>query len=209
MSPKFDEIFIALNCFCVCFRHSLENFAKVTQVERVVRLCGRWPESPLYLIVNVDGARYDVVFQTDDTIWEWHFSLSSVHPLHDVSEDCRKRNVRVRLYIDQVKVANVSIADNISRWLHSSDKRHFDGSSEVLLRRVDVIPTTVVHPLSQQLDWRLCTILLFLWHIQIVDENHAVLAKRRTVEALSLLLHTRVDDLLSLICSRLGGESQS
>lgn len=34
-----------------------------------------------------------------------------------------------------------------------------------------VIPVLVVHPLSQQLDRWLCSILLLLWHVEVIHKD--------------------------------------
>ena len=46
-----------------------------------------------------------------------------------------------------------------------------------------VVPVSVVDPLSQQLDGRLCAVLLLGRHVQVVDKHDALLAQRRSVHA--------------------------
>ena len=45
-------------------------------------------------------------------------------------------------------------------------------SAQVLeLLGLEVEPSSVVHPLSEQLDWRLSPVYLFLGHVQVIDED--------------------------------------
>jgi len=48
-----------------------------------------------------------------------------------------------------------------------------------------VVPVTVVNPLSQQLNRRLCAVLLLGRHVQIVNKRNTLLTERRPVHALS------------------------
>ena len=66
---------------------------------------------------------------------------------------------------------------------------------------VKVIPAAVIHPLSEQLNWRLCSIFLFLWHVQVIDEdNDFVLTLfRPEVPFSSSCTHFRVYEPLDLI----------
>ena len=38
----------------------------------------------------------------------------------------------------------------------------------------------MVHPLSEQLNWRLCSIHLQRWHVEIINKHHILLAQRGT-----------------------------
>ena len=63
----------------------------------------------------------------------------------------------------------------------------------------DIVPSAVVHPLSQKLNRRLGTVLFSLWHIQIINENDVLLPRWRTIATLLTSTHLTINDVLSLI----------
>ena len=50
--------------------------------------------------------------------------------------------------------------------------------STPLLAKPSSSPHPVVHPLPEQLNWRLCTILLPGWHVHVINEDDTLLAHR-------------------------------
>ncbi len=66
------------------------------------------------------------------------------------------------------------------------------------MRRKARGPLTVVHPLPEQLDRRLGAVDLQRGHVEVVDEDDALHAHRRAVDALAPLVQLVVDDVLDL-----------
>ena len=54
----------------------------------------------------------------------------------------------------------------------------------------------VVHVLAQQLNGWLCTILFYLGHVQVIHQNHLLLAYRRPIHPLAPLLQSAINDVL-------------
>ena len=67
-----------------------------------------------------------------------------------------------------------------------------------------VVPAALSHKLSQDLDGGLCTEFLFLWHIEIVNENDALHTETGSINIRSNLINLGVYDILYLVTVGLG-----
>ena len=107
-------------------------------------------------------------------------------------------------------MANISIGDSFlaSRRLHSSAESNSDCFAEFFLSN-KFIPALVVHPLSEELNRRLGTVLLFLWHVQVINEEDSILSKFWTPDALTTSVHATIDDVLGLVGRGLRGEGKT
>jgi hypothetical protein len=93
-----------------------------------------------------------------------------------------------------------------SWWTHRRYEEHVFNPIEWLLLRFTIIPSLVVHVLSEKFKRRLCTVLLFFWHVEIVDENSVLLAHGWSVNTLAPLIKFLIKVILSLIGRRLSRE---
>jgi len=57
----------------------------------------------------------------------------------------------------------------------------------------------MIQELSEELEWRLSTILLLLGHIEIINEDDELLSNWRTIDAFSPLLKFFIEVVLGLI----------
>ena len=62
-----------------------------------------------------------------------------------------------------------------------------------------VIPVSVVHPLSQQLNGRLSTVLLLSWHVEVVHKHHTPPPHGRAIHTLPAAVKLAHDDVLGLV----------
>jgi hypothetical protein len=67
-----------------------------------------------------------------------------------------------------------------------------------------IIPSLVVHPLSKDFNWWLCTILFLLWHVQIINEDDESLTCWWAINTFSSFFDFRINCILCLIFSSLG-----
>jgi|LakMenEpi03Aug12_release.lakeMendotaPanAssembly.Ray.scaffolds.fasta_scaffold1198429_1 hypothetical protein len=67
-----------------------------------------------------------------------------------------------------------------------------------------IIPASLVHELTQDFDWWLCTILFNLRHIQIINKDDSSFWVRRSENTLSSLFKLRINDVLHLVAVSLG-----
>jgi len=86
-----------------------------------------------------------------------------------------------------------------ARWSHSRNEDDILDPHERLLLFGSVVPSLMIHPLSDELDWWLGTILFLLWHVQIINENDEPLAGWWTINTFSSLLELLVEGLLGLV----------
>jgi hypothetical protein len=152
MCPQLNHLFISNNRTGIWFRHSLEHFTQVTKIESIMRFGWCWSELFLHIIVNLNCCTSDIFLQLFYISTEWYLSLTSVHPLHNVTEDIVEWSIWVWFDIYDIEMADVSVGDAISTtagWAHCSNKAYFLSSSKVSFRLVDIVPTTIVHPLSK------------------------------------------------------------
>jgi hypothetical protein len=78
-----------------------------------------------------------------------------------------------------------------------------------LLVCLDVVPSTVVHPLTKQFNWRLGTVLFLLRHVKVINEDDVLLARGWTKAAFLSSAHSAINNVLGLISWCLSGESQA
>jgi hypothetical protein len=74
------------------------------------------------------------------------------------------------------------------------------------LQVLSVVPALVVHVLSQDLDRGLGAVSLLLGHVQVINEDDALLAHGGSVIPSSPLVHLGIDGVLGLIGRGLGRE---
>jgi len=94
-----------------------------------------------------------------------------------------------------------------SRWTHGRHENDVLNDHERLVFLRTVIPSLMIHPLSQEFNRGLCTVLLFLWHIEIINKQYKPLACRWAINTFSSLLKFFVQGILSLISGSLCRES--
>lgn len=106
------------------------------------------------------------------------------------------------LHVEQVEVPDVPHGDDVPSSDGGQHGSHKVDAAQVLeLFGLEVEPSSVVHPLSEQLDGRLCSIDFFLGHVQVVDEdNDFIPALFRPILTLSPPgAHLAVDQPLDLV----------
>ena len=91
-----------------------------------------------------------------------------------------------------------------SWWSHSSTHDQTLELPEWLFFGLPLIPATVVKELSDQLQRRLGTILFFLWHVEIIDEDDIFLSNRWSVNTLTSFLNLVIERILDLVGRGLG-----
>ena len=109
-------------------------------------------------------------------------------------------------------MADVSHGDHIltsSGRSHSCNKCEISNLAEVLLVAENFIPALVVHPLTEELDGRLSTVLLFLGHVEVIDKDDSILAEFGTPDTLTAPIHAAIDDVLGLVGGGLGREGEA
>ena len=91
---------------------------------------------------------------------------------------------------------------------HGGDKSEIDESSEQQI--LAIVPAPLVEPLAQQLNGRLCAVLLALGHVQVVYVDDEPLACGRAEYTLAPLVHLRIQQILRHVrtCVRRECESQ-
>jgi hypothetical protein len=108
--------------------------------------------------------------------------------VHDLTED-HFDTVSIKLVVsDNVIVALQTLSQYTSAttwWAHRRDEDNVL-DLHVLLSK-SIVPAFVVHPLTEQLERWLSTILLFLWHVEVINEDDVLFTKSRTVTILSPL----------------------
>mmetsp|Transcript_51844 Transcript_51844/g.121547 ORF Transcript_51844/g.121547 Transcript_51844/m.121547 type:complete len:201 (+) Transcript_51844:5001-5603(+) len=176
-----------------------EDLPDVTQIEEVVGLRWRGQQVVQCLLEYIDGGI--------DHGWE--------QLLHTFIEDCEEilgdhienvfdghiRQVRVRR---RAVVPLESLCDESSSTAGRSHGRNHDHINDVELHKLlPVVPTSVIMPLSDKLDRRLCPVVLLERHVQVIYKQHHLLPCRWSIDSASPLLKLRVDQVLQLVHVRL------
>jgi len=92
------------------------------------------------------------------------------------------------------------IALATSWWAHGRHKDDVLDLHEGLFFLGSVIPSLMIHPLTQDFNRRLGSIGLLLGHVEIIDEDNETLSSRRAVDTLSSLFKLLIESILGLVC---------
>ena len=183
---------------------TLPNLAQVAHVVRVVALGRRREKFLADGVVNFQR-RLDQVGRLGHNL-EREVSATTP-PVHDGAVDPREGSVVELAHRDEVEVAKKPRGDWVSaaaRRTHRRRELHVDELSHRELG--PIVPSLVIHKLTEELDGRLRAVLLQLGHVQIVDEDDRALANRWPEDTLTALIELRVDDVLNLVGARLRRE---
>ncbi len=66
----------------------------------------------------------------------------------------------------------------------------------MLTNSLPVIPSFMVHPLSDNFNGRLSTVHLQCWHVEIIDEEHKFFTKWRTKYPFTTFIKFRINNIL-------------
>lgn len=213
MRPQLQEIILVLEGLARRFADALEDLGQISQVINIVGL-GRSRQQlfrGLDFGIELNGRSHDVLFHIGYSFGQGLGQGQEV-PLKDVAEYLVEGLSVKRLDIDQVVMTKVPHGDHVpaSNWReHCSDKAYTAEVFELL--SIEVIPSPVVHPLPEQLDGRLCPILLLLRHVQVIDENnYLIFPLLRPEESFPPpSAYFRVDQPLNLVNHSLTGKRSS
>ena len=145
----------------------LEDFGHITQIERVVELGRDGQHRAANLQVHVNGG-LDCYrcFQ-----FVRGFTRGEVASEDRLEDLCQGLFCRLR-HIDDLEVAHEARRQRLTsttRWSSSADHTELLDLLPGELR--PVVVALHVDELSEQLNGRLCSVELFLWHVDIIDED--------------------------------------
>ena len=209
MEPQPCELVFVLASDCRGLGDALEHFGQVPQVVSVMGLGRGGPELFLDSLEYVNGGVNNLLFEFHNGIREL---LGHQEPLHDhVINDLQRLDSKgLHVYFRKVPEVSLSymVAAN-SRGAHGCYELDLLAALEVLaVFVVEFIPTARVHPLSQQLDGRLRSVLLLLRHVQVIHEDdHPPVLSRHI--ALPPLFQLRLHEFLCLFGGSLSAESNA
>ena len=161
----------------------------------------------LDLLVHLESSLYDLRVERCDLAGE---CARSEEPLQDGAVDRLHRIVVEEGEGDDVQVSLHTWCDLgfTTAWRsHGADKHRIDKGTEGVLVVLEIIPTTLVEHLTQDLNGRLRSILLDRGHIEIIDKDDDLLAKTSAEYASTSLLELSIDNVLHLVAASLGGEA--
>jgi hypothetical protein len=93
-----------------------------------------------------------------------------------------------------------------SRRSHSTHDDHAFESLPELFLRLELLPSRVTEPLTDEFERRLGSIGFLLRHVQVINKQGAPGARRRTKHTLPAFLHLLFNSVLSLESRGLGRE---
>ena len=90
---------------------------------------------------------------------------------------------------------------------HSADEHSVNKCTERMFAVLEIVPATLVEHLTQDLNWRLSSVLFNDWHVEIIDKNDNFLAESGSKNTVSSFIEFAVDDVLNLIAVGLCGKA--
>lgn len=212
MSPKFDHKVLCADWLCITLSNTLENLWHISQVITVMGFCWCWFESFLCFVVNMNCILNYLFLQTLHRCWEWRLIFGGKEPVHNSFENILQAIIWERFNINDIEMSNVTRGDAVSTvtWrTHGSTESDICYLPEGPFWIIYVIPSIVIHPLPEKLNWRLSSIFLFLRHVQIINKDNTLLTSLGSVNTFSLLFHFTINNSLSLVCWSLSWETKS
>mmetsp|Transcript_23989 Transcript_23989/g.77974 ORF Transcript_23989/g.77974 Transcript_23989/m.77974 type:complete len:397 (-) Transcript_23989:780-1970(-) len=176
---------------------ALEDASEIAEVEGVVALGRGWEQVRAHNVVHLHRGGGDGA----DNAREIGRELLRNRRVQNCGEDELRGLVRHVGKPEEVEVAQKAVGDRVAAApgrAHATDELDVHNLAEGA-RRTPLVPTLVVHPLTQQLDRRLRKVFLTHRHIHIVDEHDILFAGRRTEDALAALVHLAIDEVLRLV----------
>ena len=207
VSPQPHEPVWLVDLFLRHRRDTADNLAEITEVEGVVGLCWGRLQVVLNLLVDLERGIHNLSLQGGALRRELtHSEEPSQNRSEDafhgfVFEECEANNVEMPLHTRR----DVGLAR--SGEPHCADEHGIDERSERMLVILQIVPSLLLHHLSQDFDGRLRTELLELWHVQIVDKDDHLHAEPSAKDSLPSLLKFAIDDVLHLVAAGLGREA--
>lgn len=97
-------------------------------------------------------------------------------------------------------MSNVSICNSLlaTRGLHGSTENDGNSVTEILFS-IELVPTAVIHPLAKEFNRGLGSVLLFLGHVEVINENDGLLSKLWSIHSFTPSIHVSIDDILGLV----------
>lgn len=188
MSPQSYAYIRIRDLVLASHAHATYDFAEVSQVESVVTLHWSRLQVFLYLLVNLQSPCHNLSFHA------LHFRVEVKGPevpLQDGSEDV-VHSVLVEVgegYHIEVTQESGSHKGLASSWgTHGCDNHSINECSEGMLVIFPFIPASLIHKLSQYFNGRLGTIVLLLWHVQVIHKYDCSHSKLRSKDSLSSLV---------------------
>lgn len=90
---------------------------------------------------------------------------------------------------------------------HSANHHAVFNCAEGMLVVLTIVPSTLVHVLTQDFNGRLGTEFFNFGHVEIIDKDYSTLGVRRSEDSLSALLERTVNDVLYHVAMGLGRKS--
>ena len=150
-------------------------------------LSGSRLEISLDLLEDLVSSFDNLLLETGNFTAEFTFSEM---PLENISEDNLKSllvKVDITNLVEVTSDTRSDVGTTTSWFTHSGNKVHLLKMSERMLVVLSIIPSTLVNPLSEDLDGRLSTILFDLRHVQVIDKDNTLHANSRSEVILSQL----------------------
>mmetsp|Transcript_37405 Transcript_37405/g.96744 ORF Transcript_37405/g.96744 Transcript_37405/m.96744 type:complete len:566 (-) Transcript_37405:572-2269(-) len=208
MQPDLAEILDLRQRLARALADALEDLGNIAHVEGIVRLGGRRKHFLQHGGVHLQGGRHSSGRVAGDIAGHRRQELG-----HHGGEDAVQALLVERVHEDQVEVARVAVSDVIlaaTRRAHRS--QHADVNEVAELPALAIVPAVAEgrqdEHLTQDLDRRLGPILLLERHVEVINEDQHLFARRWAKGALLPLVELAVDDILRLVRGRLCRECE-
>lgn len=118
-------------------------------------------------VLKLDGGVYDFVHHF--TEFDFVFGEDIVNREF---ENLFKRIFFVWVQVDLTKVAHHTTGHDITQWAECACEADLVEFDELLVIGLQVEPALLVHPLADQLNRRLCVLLLFLRQVDVINKHN-------------------------------------
>ena len=172
MHPEADKLVFAAVLERSHHLNAVDNTSDVAQIEQIVRLGGRWAQVFLSKTEHIDGC-FDDHLESSCSV----LSSNAFFPhmcLNNFDEDALQDDLIEGVARYDVEVASKARCYWVlssSRWAHGSYEDDVSDLDKLIARVIEVVPLLMVHPLTQDLDRRLCTLRFNSWHVHVIDKD--------------------------------------
>lgn len=194
MNPQADNDILVLAMADIPTEHSLNDFTQVTEIESIVWF-GRSRKKLLADgVIDINGAFHDLA----PTVLHLRNDAFLQSGIQNGGEDDKQAGISHLSEGHEVEVAKEPHRHWIptaSRRSHTSNELDVNKSTKCTWRG-SIIPTLVIHPLSENFNRRLGKVFLPLWHVHIINKDDILLQWWWSIHSFPPLLCLGVNQIL-------------
>ena len=174
---------------CLGHKDTLEHLSHVSHVKQVVESARNWKHVLVELGEHIDSGTNSYISTSTNPFREHVFAQEFPYDGVKYLPKDFFGSVRNRKDLEMPHKSWSQWGTTTPRWCSCTHQSIIINS--LLKEHWSIIYYATIHQQPQELNWRLCTIAFNLWHVDVVDEDEALLTTLGTNDFLAPLFSQR------------------